>query len=230
MADIEFPISNHLSQELLDRFEALTPTRVDEIVEAMDSIKGYLTYNEGLALFASALAVSCPDHPPVIVEIGSFQGRSTTVLALAARQTGGVVFAIDPHSGKRAGSRGIPDTFKLFQENLYARSLEQMVRPIRLFSTEVTWQGEIDFLFIDGGHQYEEVSQDFNHFSSFIRQGGLLAFHDYGAYGIPNSFGYGRTIDFSPWPGVTRCVDEILQAGLFTQWSHVDSLITLVKR
>lgn len=46
---------------------------------------------------------------------------------------------------------------------------------------ELTLEGrEVDFLFIDGGHQYENVSNDFRNYISFVRIGGLVGFHDLG--------------------------------------------------
>jgi predicted O-methyltransferase YrrM len=36
----------------------------------------------------------------------------------------------------------------------------------------------VDFLFIDGDHQYEGVRKDYNLYSRLVRPGGLIAFHD----------------------------------------------------
>jgi cephalosporin hydroxylase len=36
----------------------------------------------------------------------------------------------------------------------------------------------VDFLFIDGGHSYEEVSRDFNKYSLFVKPQGYVALHD----------------------------------------------------
>lgn len=36
----------------------------------------------------------------------------------------------------------------------------------------------MDFLFIDGDHTYEGVKKDFEMYSSLVRRGGLIAFHD----------------------------------------------------
>lgn len=36
----------------------------------------------------------------------------------------------------------------------------------------------IDFLFIDGGHLYEEVKKDFELYSPLVKKGGIIAFHD----------------------------------------------------
>lgn len=36
----------------------------------------------------------------------------------------------------------------------------------------------IDFLFIDGGHEYEVVKRDYELYSQYVRPGGIIAFHD----------------------------------------------------
>lgn len=43
-----------------------------------------------------------------------------------------------------------------------------------------TWfqREPLDFLFIDGDHSEEGVTQDFNLYSPLVRKGGLIAFHD----------------------------------------------------
>lgn len=38
--------------------------------------------------------------------------------------------------------------------------------------------GPYDFIFVDGGHSYEQVFSDFNHYWPMVRKGGLMAFHD----------------------------------------------------
>jgi hypothetical protein len=35
-----------------------------------------------------------------------------------------------------------------------------------------------DFLFIDAGHSYEDVSLDYGHYQLLVRSGGVIAFHD----------------------------------------------------
>jgi predicted O-methyltransferase YrrM len=45
----------------------------------------------------------------------------------------------------------------------------------------------LDWLFIDGGHSYDEVSTDFNMYSSLVRDYGVVAFHDILSYPPYNS-------------------------------------------
>jgi len=37
---------------------------------------------------------------------------------------------------------------------------------------------DLDFLFIDGGHDYKTVKSDFENYSHFVRTGGMIVFHD----------------------------------------------------
>lgn len=50
---------------------------------------------------------------------------------------------------------------------------------------EATWKsiehaigGKVDLLFIDAGHKRADVEQDFSDYEPFVRQGGIIAFHD----------------------------------------------------
>lgn len=36
----------------------------------------------------------------------------------------------------------------------------------------------LDFLYIDGGHDYRSVTTDYNLYSPFVRDGGVIGFHD----------------------------------------------------
>ena len=41
-----------------------------------------------------------------------------------------------------------------------------------------SWNKIIDILFIDDGHEYEEVKSDYENFSPFVKKGGLILLHD----------------------------------------------------
>lgn len=42
----------------------------------------------------------------------------------------------------------------------------------------------IDYLFIDGGHKYEEVKKDFALYAPLVRDGGIVGFHDVALEGL----------------------------------------------
>ena len=70
------------------------PAALRQIHRAVESVDGWLTERE---LCFLALLSACPTTRGAVLEIGSYRGRSTIVLALAARLTAspGVV-AVDP--------------------------------------------------------------------------------------------------------------------------------------
>ena len=55
---------------------------------------------------------------------------------------------------------------------------------------------EVDFLLIDGCHDYDVVKKDFENYSRFVRTGGLVAFHD-----------------TSPGDGPWRVIEELASSG-----------------
>jgi predicted O-methyltransferase YrrM len=48
-------------------------------------------------------------------------------------------------------------------------------------------ENQVDLLFIDAGHTYDDVKQDFEMYSSLVAPGGLIAFHDVAVH--PSSTG-----------------------------------------
>jgi predicted O-methyltransferase YrrM len=73
-------------------------------IDAALALEGWLTEAQARRLFACATAAR---PAGAVVEIGSFRGRSTVVLALGA----GSVVAIDPHAGgdpARSACGGFP--------------------------------------------------------------------------------------------------------------------------
>jgi len=81
----------------------LTGRSLKETLTAIESVDGWLTPDQAGRLYAAA--ATCPAGG-TIVEIGSFRGRSTIVLASAAVD-GVAVVAIDPHVGTDRGPREI---------------------------------------------------------------------------------------------------------------------------
>lgn len=125
-------------------------------------IDGWLYPGEEWWLFDTAYSLSSPSN---IVEIGSFKGRSTCLLASGCRGTEKHVLAIDTFNGNDADF-GYRDFFKEFSQNIQRCRLSKYVQPVVGTSSEVakTWNKPIHFLFVDGSHVYEDVLADFNGF------------------------------------------------------------------
>lgn len=150
---------------------------------AVTNVDGWLTKGQGLVLYEAAAA--CPPDGR-IVEIGSFHGRSTIVLAVAA-QTGVEIVAIDPHAGNDRGPHEIAgyqqaatDDLAKFEANLVATGVDDRVTHVREFSNSAHphVEGDIDVLYIDGAHRYETARADIKEWGARVKPGGRLLIHD----------------------------------------------------
>jgi predicted O-methyltransferase YrrM len=108
----------------------------------------------------------------VIVEIGSWKGKSTICLGLGSQAGNGVpVYAIDPHTDIRFGD---------FESNVERAGIRELVRPIASLSQPAAddFDEPIEILFVDGSHEYDLVLEDFEKWVPKVVQGGWVAFHD----------------------------------------------------
>jgi MMP 1-O-methyltransferase len=132
-------------------------------------VPGWLTDEEGEALYD--LARACTGKG-VIVEIGSWKGKSTICLGLGSRAGASVpVYAIDPHADYRFGD---------FKTNVERAGIDDLVRPIASLSQPAAddFEEPIELLFVDGSHEYELVLEDFEKWVPKVVEGGWVAFHD----------------------------------------------------
>ena len=205
--------------------ESLTFPR--HLAELVESVKGFMPVDEGLALHAAALA-----HvgDGVAVEIGTYCGKSTVYLGHAASVTGGTVVTIDHHRGSEehqvgweyhdtslADQDGRLDTLPELRRTLGAARLEDVVTPIVGRSVDVArwWAHPIDLLFIDGGHTDEAARADLRGWAPWVRAGGALVIHD--VFGDPADGGQ------APY----RIYREALDGGEFAEVSVTGSLRVL---
>ena len=152
-------------------------------LEAVDGVEGWLSDGQARRLWDRASSV-----PPggLIVEIGSFHGRSAIVLARAAGSAAQVV-AIDPHAGNDRGPqeiRGSSDEGeadnRAFRANLERGGVSDAVRLVRLPSQEALGEveGELDLLYVDGAHRVRPATLDIARWGARVRPGGTMLVHD----------------------------------------------------
>lgn len=159
------------------------PPSLERVLDTIDGVDGWLTAGQAGLLFAAATRVPAGGR---IVEIGSFRGRSTIVLASAAA-AGVDVVAIDPHAGNDRGPNEIEgfaaeaqSDNEAFRANLAAAGVAARVRHLRMFSDAALdeVQGPVDFLYVDGAHRYGPARADIRDWGSRVVQGGTMAVHD----------------------------------------------------
>ena len=147
------------------------------------AVEGWLTPEQGRRLFDAARQLG---PGATIVEIGSFRGRSTIVLAWAAPADAEVV-AIDPHGGGDRGPQEIaPDAARgdadhaAFTNNLVAAGVGNRVRQVRKLSADALDDvpGEVDLLFVDGAHRLGPARADIVRWGDRVGDGGTMLVHD----------------------------------------------------
>jgi hypothetical protein len=142
----------------------------------------------------------------LIIEVGSWKGRSTKALAMHAS---GVVFAVDHWNGSPndetlndVALKGADGLFGEFLTNLAPELNSKRIIPIRAESgnavpilRQILGDQKVDMVFIDADHSYDSVTRDILNYRPFVRKGGVLSGHDYS----------------SVWPGVRRAVDRLVR-------------------
>ena len=164
--------------------------RFDDVLASVTGVEGWMTDAQARRLWDGAQRVAAGRQ---IVEIGSFRGRSTIVLARAAAEAVAVV-AIDPHGGGDRGPNEYDPDAQLgdsdhatFHANLAGAGVDGRVRHIRKPSDGALGDvdGPIDMLYIDGAHRYRFAKRDIERWGARVRPGGSLLIHDsFNAVGV----------------------------------------------
>lgn len=165
------------------------PVRDERVARAL-TIPGWMSYQELLWL-----ASNVKDRH-VIVELGSYQGRSTR--ALADNMVGRVI-AVDSFTGiptqptelrgdaiRACFERNHADYLKTGHVVLVDTDHADPTRAIEALNGE-----KADMVFIDGDHTYEGCIRDINIWREYLAPHGLLCGHD------------------SDWKGVRRALEEL---------------------
>jgi MMP 1-O-methyltransferase len=200
-----------------------------EILAAFEAAKGFMPVEEGLALYAAAVRAGALGLP--LLEIGTYCGRSTLLLAAAARETGTVAVTVDHHRGSEEQQEGweyhdpalvdpesgLMDTLPVFRRTLHLAGLEDHVIAVVGRSPRVArvWGGGVGLVFIDGGHTDEHANADYEGWAPRIAEGGLLVIHDV----FPDPADGGR----APY----RVWRRALASGAFAEVSATGSLRVL---
>jgi hypothetical protein len=168
------------------------------------------------------MAVQEAHEGDVLVEVGTYLGKSAAYMVDAIRKSGKqllfyVVDTWDPviyarwwqHSNDPPRPWPVPELVgkPLFEAFRYAAEkvgASDGMRVLRMASTQATRRfgdGSVRFAFLDADHQYEAIKSDIAAWLPKVKPGGILAGHDY----------LDPLSDYHPlvsWPGVTRAVDE----------------------
>lgn len=154
---------------------------VENLLKDVETVEGYLAPNEMRFL---ALLAACPTAEGEILEIGSFKGKSTVILAKSAALTGkSKINAVDPMTAPSETDpdlRGDASSFADFQKNIEAHKVAENVEFHQTFSYDLakSWDKPIRLLWIDGDHTYKGTKLDFEGFAKHLSDGAIVAIHD----------------------------------------------------
>lgn len=165
-------------QNLPDNFDSF----VENLLEEAANIEGFLAPDEMRFL---ALLAACPTARGEILEIGSFKGKSTVILAKSAALSGNSqkIHAVDPMTAPSETDpdlRGDASSFDDFQKNIKTHKVAENIEFHQNFSFELakTWNKPLRLLWIDGDHTYRGTKLDFEGFAPFLTDGAIVAIHD----------------------------------------------------
>jgi len=125
---------------------------LDEVLAKIDSIPGWFD-RANIDDFAG---LNLPSEP-TIVECGTYMGRSTT--ALSYLFPGSKIYTCDPET--------IPHHLPKGATFYYGKGQDMSVPT------------DIDLLFIDDSHSYDDIKANYEHFYPSVKVGGYIVFHDY---------------------------------------------------
>ena len=147
------------------------------------------------------LARSTRDLPGSVIEIGAWEGRSTTALMQAFSPD--IVHVIDTWAGSPSDA-----SFELAKErDVYATFLANIKEAGNNFCIHrsdwrvafASWRPRLRFVHLDGEHTYEQVRDNIAAALPLMVEDGILCGDDYSVH----------------WPGVRRAVEEVFGIGGF---------------
>jgi len=128
------------------------------------------------------------DGASLMVEVGSWIGESACIFAPRVKR----LVCVDPWEDY-LGEKG-EEVFQSFLENTNKWKCIEHLRVKSVQAAMLFQDGTIDAIYIDGVHNYQSVKADILAWKPKLKNGGILAGHDYGPHA----------------PGVIDAVNELL--------------------
>jgi hypothetical protein len=138
------------------------------------------------------IALSMPANP-LVVELGSFKGRSSVAICEGLSRVADPRFvAIDPWLRIRMADDELYEPDSPDVDHVYRRFLRNLepyvfVEPMRMTSIEASHafaDESVDWLFVDADHGFGAVRADLCAWYPKIKSGGLISGHDHSHFGV----------------------------------------------
>ena len=190
---------------------------IDSLAEFSQTIPGMISCESGKMLYTLCFMQQINGD---VVEVGSWQGRSTVFLASAVKNSGnGKMYAIDHFKGNIGKEKfyivnknDLSDLKEGFLNNIKKAGLSQDVTLFDMDSEQAAKQlhNKIRFLFIDGDHTKSGVEKDIELFFPKLSEGSIIVFDDFS-----NNF-----------PGLIDTVNDLLLVKKFARiMSYKNTLV-----
>lgn len=163
----------------------------EELRSMAVAARGWLPDDQGLVLYQAAREQAAHG---MVLEVGSYCGKSTVYLGAGVAAVGGLLLSLDHHRGSSEHQpggytydeslydplTGGIDTLPAFRALIAEAGLEDHVCAVVGESTRVAswWRTSLAMVFLDGSHHVHDAMADYTGWGSRVMPGGLLAIHD----------------------------------------------------
>ena len=139
-----------------------------------------------------------------IIEIGSYNGITSSWLGLYCKQKGGQVYCIDPWDNSQDNSG--EEQYK----NFIINTANLPITPIRTYSNDVNFNmfANVSFIFVDGNHTETCCNNDMKHYYPLLKKGGVMFVHD--------------VFDIYWGPNIKRAVDNFVNESQIDKIEYVN--------
>jgi predicted O-methyltransferase YrrM len=216
----KFEISRKINHDNYKNLVEFPIFYLSDFKEVIADVQGMLTDESCEFLFTIVFSQSLRGD---VIEIGSWQGRSTIYLARGAKLSkNGVVYAIDHFMGNPGYERhykvdkdDLSDLRGSFINNIERAGVSDVVNLLNMESANAAGvlknkKVQARLLFIDGNHSYDAVKKDFDNYFDLVLPGGVIIFDDYSR-------------DFS---GIVKFIKELISMGkIETFYSYKNTFV-----
>lgn len=162
---------------------------------------------------------------PRVLEVGSWKGWSTQVIATIIKPHHGHIFAVDNWRGSdgdwNVQAAKDHDIFSIFRYNMTQLNLMDIIHPLVMNSMDaaaIFKDNSVDMIFIDANHRYTYTHDDITEWGKKLKEGGVICGHDCERYYTQLTPGEKQQVDSNPetdvipgigHPGVIKAVYDI---------------------
>jgi hypothetical protein len=125
----------------------------------------------------------------LVVDLGCCVGASAAIMSMHAKR----VITVDAFWENKEWEERIGYSYELVKKDMERFPNVEVVKSTTADFAKHLEDGSVDLLFIDAGHEYEMVKADDKLYRPKVKEGGIIAFHDFSNY----------------WPGVVEFVNEL---------------------